>query len=812
MALNVNVNGDQASLAKVDGKLDLLAHLIQKRVEPVAPVRPQASRNSAPSRSTAPHGAPGDVRQPLTGRPTPRVSSYGSLTARGTAESSRRAGSNGAAAGGAGAGLRSGSFPELETEEREGPPGLVEASPHSSSSAGSSSSADRDPEAPGTAADPGAATPPARGRASGGARGRPRPSPSPSPAAGGEPGERPAASRSPPLSTSPLPESALRGAIGVLRQGRRGSLPAAPPLPPATAAGPASAGDRDRDFLKDFADIRDKMCRAQRWAHDDRRVLKSGEFDLDTLDKGEIKARPSAPPSDAIARGRGPDGAGGGGAQYYRFDVPPGTNRLLVRLKALSGDPDLYASFLYDFPSPERHTFKSANEGDDALELTDQDPEFKAAPLYIAVHGAVKSEYRLACLAASSVVLTPSKAAAGVCEPHLPAYFRVNLPDARMSICVRLTLESGEELQEEYKPRLYASTERKFPDARRRTWELRFPEDEPEALLVIDPIDLRFRAGWVYLAVDGPLTASVKFSINAYQRKYPHDPRGEARLDRSAMLAMTRAVNSGLYSRAGTAAASARPTSSASLALALGIDEAGSEAGSATTRASGSRPAVPRSLSSITPRGPSLNAPAGAVGGVGGGRAASGFATLSMGAIARSSLPPIESPAPGPGDDDEEEAPPAAARAQAPPRSFSNISAPAAASPVGAGGGSGSGGSPLAMAAPSLRVEAVEAEPGRWGGGSLRGGRAFRSGSFSASTSPYGGATPQRPSPSISPVEPASPSAGQATPSPRASAATLRPPPRLLGRALPHPAPPPGAPARRAAARPRRRPARAGRR
>eukprot|EP00741_Cyanophora_paradoxa_P020697 tig00021290_g19977.t1 len=42
----------------------------------------------------------------------------------------------------------------------------------------------------------------------------------------------------------------------------------------------------------------------------------------------------------------------------------------------------------------ERHHYKSTQEGDDYMVIDDSDPEFRATPLFIAVHGAGTSPAR----------------------------------------------------------------------------------------------------------------------------------------------------------------------------------------------------------------------------------------------------------------------------------------------------------------------------------------------------------------------------------------------------------------------------------
>eukprot|EP00741_Cyanophora_paradoxa_P022439 tig00021489_g21665.t1 len=306
----------------------------------------------------------------------------------------------------------------------------------------------------------------------------------------------------------PLPPPSAGGA----RPGgiRRGSLPASASLPLRESINVAPLEEREKAFFKSFSEIRSKMSRSGIWKHDDRQVLTSGQSEIGRVDQGEYR--------------------------YFRFDVPTGTNRVIVRLKALSGDPDLYASFVWDFPSLERHHFRSISEGDDSLELTDADPELRSEPLFLAVFGAVHSEFRIQALAASSLVLGP-------------AYYRIQFSDRNQSAVFRLRLVT-EGLASDAVPRLLVSTAHKFPSDRLKTWELRLPEDEEEGTLSVDPVDLNFstgpprpsrlppspvppgadggpgpgrvdRAGWYYVCVAPGEGAAVdvEFRLLAFQRR-----------------------------------------------------------------------------------------------------------------------------------------------------------------------------------------------------------------------------------------------------------------------------------------------------
>eukprot|EP00741_Cyanophora_paradoxa_P022464 tig00021489_g21690.t1 len=282
------------------------------------------------------------------------------------------------------------------------------------------------------------------------------------------------------------------------------------------------------DFNANVQEIRERM--GEKWDKKrDQKALKAGEPELHRLHKGEY--------------------------QYYTFEIPQGSNRFLINLQALSGDPDLFASFREQFPGTERHQFKSEREGDDVLEVTDEHPDFRPGPIYIAVYAESKSEYRLTIRSASSAVLTPSKIAMGKVEPSELAFYRIQISDARQSVSFKLTLRDPKgnplTIPDDEKPKLHVSAKYKFPNSVTAVWSGVFEEEEEELTLTVDPIDLQFRTGWWYACVE-PGPAACHFKICASQKKYPPDPRS----DRASLQAVTKAVNSGLYDRA--AAASSR--------------------------------------------------------------------------------------------------------------------------------------------------------------------------------------------------------------------------------------------------------------
>eukprot|EP00741_Cyanophora_paradoxa_P018386 tig00000204_g17752.t1 len=283
-----------------------------------------------------------------------------------------------------------------------------------------------------------------------------------------------------------------------------------------------TAQKQQEDFRRNLAAIRQKMVSANKWDPQvGYKVLVPGRPELERLLANSYR--------------------------HYRFDVPHNTSRIVIYLGALSGDPDLYASFLWEYPSVEQHHWKSDREGDDAIEVTDEDPHFQTAPLYIGVFGKEMSEFRLSVSAYPSHILRSACVENGRCTPREPAYFRVLLEDPRQSVCFRIWLREGHsshaKLDDDNKPRIHVSNRHKFPDAVASVWSGAFEEGAEEVTVVANPGEPHFRPGWHYACVEGPAVAH--FKILAFQRPYPPDVRADPR----ALKTLTHNVNRGLYSR-----------------------------------------------------------------------------------------------------------------------------------------------------------------------------------------------------------------------------------------------------------------------
>eukprot|EP00741_Cyanophora_paradoxa_P018922 tig00021105_g18267.t1 len=221
------------------------------------------------------------------------------------------------------------------------------------------------------------------------------------------------------------------------------------------------------------------------------------------------------------------------GLMLYRFDPPEKSNRLLIRLKALAGDPDLYASFVHERPSKDSHQFASANDGDDDMEVTDSSPEFRFRPLYIGVYGATRAVFRLTVLSASSADLSFGCEEAGRCWRGNPSFYRIRVEDDAKSVVIRLLQEERDAADPSRRVRLYVSHENRWPTRGKCEWTLESGAAGAGAAgssgggvraeLVVDPVHPAFKTGTWFIAAESPRKGA--FSILAYQRAYPQDAR-----------------------------------------------------------------------------------------------------------------------------------------------------------------------------------------------------------------------------------------------------------------------------------------------
>eukprot|EP00741_Cyanophora_paradoxa_P018659 tig00021073_g18009.t1 len=273
--------------------------------------------------------------------------------------------------------------------------------------------------------------------------------------------------------------------------------------------------EREKAFVRDFSAIRDKMRQSKVWKFEGHTTLESGEPVVGHLEESELK--------------------------FYRFDMPRGATRVVVRLFALSGNPDLYASYQHEMPNLTQHQFASANEGDDEITISDGDAGWRPDPLFVSVRGQTRCEYRLAVHASTSALLAPHKEVAGRCLPGMPAYYRFLVAEPRMAAHIQLhqraELEGGPQLA------LYVSTSAKYPSPEESEW--RALDAARDGGLLIDPAHPAFRAGWLYVAVDaagaGPAAA---FRISAGQRKLPGPL-----LDKGVIHGIATAVAGGFFAR-----------------------------------------------------------------------------------------------------------------------------------------------------------------------------------------------------------------------------------------------------------------------
>eukprot|EP00741_Cyanophora_paradoxa_P014550 tig00020806_g14030.t1 len=256
-----------------------------------------------------------------------------------------------------------------------------------------------------------------------------------------------------------------------------------------------------------------------------------------------------------------------GESRYYRLALPKGADRLLVRpappssnyvqikflfaeleraqirLKASSGDPDLFASFAHERPSrarpparpllcfdsppiasrpltaacaQEQHEFASARGGGGvlAIEVNDAHPAWavRPGPLFLAVHGAEAAEYRLSVRACASPCLRlfhPLAGRAAKGRPAPPASASRPATPARPSSSASPETEVlGDEGRT---ATLAVSAADKFPSPGTAPWTQRAAVAVPGAGLpasaevVVEPSHPRFRAGEPRPAPASPL-------------------------------------------------------------------------------------------------------------------------------------------------------------------------------------------------------------------------------------------------------------------------------------------------------------------
>eukprot|EP00741_Cyanophora_paradoxa_P005765 tig00000113_g5587.t1 len=328
-----------------------------------------------------------------------------------------------------------------------------------------------------------------------------------------------------PLAALATPRSA-RARLGRLLRGKYREKPLSP------------VDERLKAFENGFNEIRELMRAADLWQFTEQETLRPGQAAV-----GSVSDR---------------------GYRYYRFEVPPGAARVVVRCRALAGDPDLFASFQTDCPNREHHQFRSVREGDDRIEVTDESPEFRAAhPFYIAVFGHGPSEYAITAVAACTSVLPVPGEVSGRCGPGAPAYYRLEVADAKQSLVLSVepaSLGGGKhqhQQQQHQQPRgpapgLCASRDHRFPSlSGKHDWG-REGGDHVRGggvQLSLDPVDRRFGPGWLYVAVESPRDSD--FKLSARLQKYPPDASADRALSRAVVAAIAR----GRYAEAASIAA-----------------------------------------------------------------------------------------------------------------------------------------------------------------------------------------------------------------------------------------------------------------
>eukprot|EP00741_Cyanophora_paradoxa_P014572 tig00020806_g14052.t1 len=285
----------------------------------------------------------------------------------------------------------------------------------------------------------------------------------------------------------------------------------------------ASTEEREKAFVRDFSAIRDRMRQSKVWKFEGHAALESGEPVVGHLEESELK--------------------------FYRFEAPSrAMSRIVIRLVALSGNPDLYASYQHEMPNLTHYDFASAAVGDDEITIVEGDPRIRDAPLFISVHGQTRCEFRLTIHFATQVHLHPFKASQGRCLGGFPAYFAYLANDARLSVCIRVDQRAEDITELDMRLRLFVSTRHKYPSPGECEWVV---EDAGSAHgITIDPPDPKFRTGWYYMAVEGAGAArgpaGASFVISAYQRKWPPEQQGTSRAQK---IERHLAIQRGLYDR-----------------------------------------------------------------------------------------------------------------------------------------------------------------------------------------------------------------------------------------------------------------------
>eukprot|EP00741_Cyanophora_paradoxa_P011608 tig00020563_g11216.t1 len=245
------------------------------------------------------------------------------------------------------------------------------------------------------------------------------------------------------------------------------------------------------------------------------------------------------------------EGSPEGEYKSYRFNVPAHCHRFAIRLRATAGKCVGYVSHSREHPTVEQNQYVLApdREGEEVLELDNEDPKFRTGSIFIAVYGtdrggADRCSYELSATHGAFTVLTTAVEVTGECRPGIPAYYRVQCPQAFQSVVFQIGLiepPGGEPaLRDEEKPRAHVSTRYKFPDAVSSVWTDEFVPGTDELVLAIDPSEPQFRAGWYYCAVEGVRPA--RFRIVAFQR-----PNPRIRADPRVLKAVTRAVRDGNF-------------------------------------------------------------------------------------------------------------------------------------------------------------------------------------------------------------------------------------------------------------------------